>query len=230
MIEKEKFYFSECHLQDNWKKAILDILMYGDLVADERGQNTKEIQNLIIRTTKPLSSRVPEEFPLKENALERYENEMVKPTLDGFAYTYGNRLRYHFNGAIAPIGGRVQKIDQLAETIIRLDSNMQSRRATMVTWDPAKDSLEDEVPCMIMVDFKIRDGRLNTTGIWRSHDMFGAYVANFIAIRKLAMYVVNELKVNFGRRDLKVGPITTQSISAHIYEHDWDAANAMFKK
>lgn len=230
MIQKESFYYSDCHMQDNWKNVVKDILIYGNLVEDERGQNTKELQNVVIKTTKPLTSRVPDEFPLKENALERYENEMVKPTLDGFVYTYGNRLRYHFSGAIAPIGGRVQKVDQLAETIVRLNNNIRSRRATMITWDPARDSMSDEVPCMIMVDFKIRDDKLHTTGIWRSHDIFGAYVANFIALRKLAMYVVNELKVNFGRVDLKVGPITTQSVSAHIYEHNWDEANAMFKK
>jgi thymidylate synthase len=215
--------FSECFAEDNWKKAVKTIMAQGQLVKDERGQKTKEITNLIIRTKKPLASTIPPEFPLKENALERYEEEMVKPTLDGFVYTYGNRLRYHFNGAIAPMGGRVQKVDQLAETILRLSENNQSRRATMVTWDPARDSNAEEVPCMILADFKIRKDRLITTGVWRSHDIFGAYMANFIALRRLAMYTANELRTNFNQ-DIKVGEIVTQSISAHIYEHNWDEA------
>lgn len=220
---------SQCHLDEAWKKGIETILMWGQHVKDERGQKTMEIMNLMLEITKPLSSEIPEDYPLGLNALERYENEMVKPTLDGFVYTYGNRLRYYFISGMATAGASMQKVDQLAETIVRLAKNNNTRRATMVTWDPVEDSLNDEVPCMILVDFKIRGDYLFTTAVWRSHDFFGAYPANFVALRKLAIYVVNELKTNFNTH-IKVGPLTTHSISAHIYEHDLDAARKMFRK
>jgi thymidylate synthase len=68
---------------------------------------------------------------------------------------------------------------------------------------------------MIIDDFKIRDGKVNLTALFRSHDFAGAYPANLFGLSGLLEYVAEQVNV-------EPGLITTISISAHIYEHDWD--------
>ncbi len=70
---------------------------------------------------------------------------------------------------------------------------------------------------MILVDFKIRDGKLNTTGLWRSHDIYGAWFPNAVGLSNLAQYAAAEVGV-------EVGTITIHSISAHIYEVNFKEA------
>lgn len=92
----------------------------------------------------------------------------------------------------------------------------------MVTWDPKIDTESDEVPCMILVDFKVRDGRLFTTALWRSHDIYGAWFPNAVGLAYLADHVASEVGV-------EVGHITIHSISAHIYEVNFKEAKEVIE-
>jgi thymidylate synthase len=71
-----------------------------------------------------------------------------------------------------------------------------------------------------LVDFKIRDGKLNTTGLWRSHDIYGAWFPNAVGLSNLANYVAGEVGA-------EVGTLTIHSISAHIYEVNFKEAEAV---
>jgi thymidylate synthase len=70
---------------------------------------------------------------------------------------------------------------------------------------------------MMLVDFKIRDGKLHTTGLWRSHDIYGAWFPNAVGLSNLARYVAGEVRS-------EIGMLTIHSISAHIYEVNFDEA------
>ena len=70
---------------------------------------------------------------------------------------------------------------------------------------------------MMLVDFKIRDGKLNTTGLWRSHDIYGAWFPNAVGLSHLSKYVAGEVGV-------EMGSLTIHSISAHIYEVNFKEA------
>ena len=50
---------------------------------------------------------------------------------------------------------------------------------------------------MMLVDFKIRDGKLNTTGLWRSHDIYGAWFPNAVGLSHLSKYVAGEVGVEW---------------------------------
>ena len=67
---------------------------------------------------------------------------------------------------------------------------------------------------MILLDFKLR-GELNLTAVFRSHDFSGAAAANWYALSRLIEHVSQQVGVTPGQ-------ITSISISAHIYEYDWD--------
>ncbi len=193
-------------LSDAWPKILDNIFRYGQEVEDERGQKTLEVLNLVWTVTDSINSKRPSECSMGPESMEVYIDEMIDSDQGKFVYTYGNRLQEHF-----------EKVNQIQEAINRLKNCKESRRAISVTWDPFIDSKRDEVPCMMLVDFKIRHKILYTTALWRSHDAYGAIPANFLALKKLSEYVADNIGV-------KIGPITVHSISAHIYEHNWAEA------
>jgi len=104
----------------------------------------------------------------------------------------------------------------------KLQENPTSRRAIAITWIPSVDTKVNEVPCMMLDDFKLRDGKIHLTTLFRSHDFGGAYPANLYRLSKLLEYVAD-------RVGTEPGTITTISISAHIYDHDWDMVENIVK-
>lgn len=96
----------------------------------------------------------PAEYSWTEERLDEYAMQLLSPENPGFEYTYGERLR-SWNG----------EIDQISEIIRRLKHNPATRRATAVTWIPPVDHRREEVPCMIVDDFKIRNGVLHLSDV-----------------------------------------------------------------
>lgn len=215
-------------IADGWEKLVKKIMEEGAEIKDERGSLTKELLNVMVSIKNPLGKsqsnnfylnnlndklasikdiRVPEGYFWSGDKLEIYSEQFISADLQGFVYTYGNRLRAHFND-----------VDQIQEAIDRLKNCKESRRAISVTWDPDMDTKSDEVPCMILVDFKIRDNKLQTTALWRSHDIYGAWFPNAVGLTYLAQYVAGEV-------GLDLGSVTIHSISAHVYEVNFNEAN-----
>ncbi|KZX10132.1 thymidylate synthase [Methanobrevibacter filiformis] len=213
-------------IAEGWEALVKKIVKEGKCVNDERGSLTKEILNVLVSVKTPFGKkssdffnlqskssimdiRVPEGYFWSGDKLKSYSEQFVSDDKQGFIYTYGNRLRKHFEG-----------IDQVKEAIDRLKNCQESRRAISITWDPTIDGSNDEVPCMILIDFKLRDGKLNTTALWRSHDIYGAWFPNVVGLTYLAQYVSDNIGV-------AIGSITVHSISAHIYEVNFDEANKL---
>lgn len=220
-------------LQGIWPSMIKKIMEEGRTFTDQRNTEIKEILNLVWTVNNPMESDIPKGYPLGPKALDAYRNQLLDPSMEGFVYTYGNRLNQYviFKPIEEPrsniigledmkdikLQGAFNIVNQVKKIIMDLKASPETRRATMVTWRLPEDLINDEVPCMIMVDYKIRDGKLYTSAVWRSHDMFTASVANFFALLELSKYVASKL-------DIQVGPITIQSVSAHIYFYDWEEA------
>ena len=193
-------------IKSGWESLVKRIITNGVEINDERGSLTLELLNTMVSVQKPLELEIPEGYFWRGEKLEKYAEQFLSDDQQGFIYTYGNRLRKHFQG-----------IDQIQEAINRLKNCNQSRRAISITWDPPTDTQSEEVPCMIIVDFKIRDGKLQTTGLWRSHDIYGAWFPNAVGLTHLASYVAEKVGVD-------VGTLTIHSISAHIYEVNFEEA------
>ncbi len=196
-------------IKRGWETLVKRIIANGVEIKDERGSVTKEILNTVVNITNPSDMESPEGYFWTGEKLDKYSEQFLSSDKQGFIYTYGNRLRAHFNG-----------IDQIREAINRLNNFKESRRAISITWDPVVDTKNDEVPCMMLVDFKIRDGKLNTTGLWRSHDIYGAWFPNAVGLSNLAKYVAEETGSD-------VGTLTIHSISAHIYEVNFKEAKSV---
>ena len=193
---------------DGWTRVVRKIMDSGMERKDERGMKTKWCDNLMVHVSKPLENRVTDLYPFSEKVLkEKYATQLLTPDRMDFDYTYGERLNAWGDG----------QINQIEYIIHKLSSNPHSRRAVATTWDPRKDTESEEVPCLNHFVFMTRDNWLDLSVMIRSNDMYGAWLANVYALGDLLAHVVE-------RVNLEVGAITTLSVNAHIYEHDWEKA------
>lgn len=215
-------------ISDAWHRGLNLIWRQGHEITDERGTRIRELLSLQVVVEDPYVDMIPHEYSWNEERLEEYALQLLNAENPGFEYTYGNRLRSWVlpgqSHADQPSIGQesicraplVQSpIDQIDQVIRRLKASPATRRATAVTWIPPVDEFRDEVPCMIVDDFKLRDGRLNLSVFFRSHDFAGAYPANLYGLARVLEHVSKEV-------DAIPGSISTLSSSAHVYEHDWD--------
>ena len=200
-------------ISDAWHRGLNLIWRQGQEIADERGTRIRELLSLQVVVEDPYRDMIPHEYSWNEARLEEYALQLLSAENPGFEYTYGNRLRSWGLPDQSPI-------DQIEQVKRRLKAAPTTRRATAVTWIPPLDEFRDEVPCMIVDDFKLRDGRLNLSVFFRSHDFAGAYPANLYGLARVLEHVSEEVGA-------VPGSISTLSSSAHVYEHDWDWVQEM---
>jgi thymidylate synthase len=233
------FIIQRPRLQDMWNVVVKEIMEGGRTYTDQRGTNVKELLNVMWTVQHPQESEIPDGNPMGPYSVNEYRNQLLDPDKGGFVYSYGNRLNEYvvFKPVEEPpsninsiedakevkLEGAYVFVNQVKKIIMDLKAFPETRRATMITWQLPDDLLNEEVPCLIMVDYKIREEKLFTSAVWRSHDFFGAAVPNFFALLELSKYIAKKV-------GLTVGPITIQSVSCHIYEHDWEAAKEVYAK
>lgn len=141
-------------IADGWETLVKKIMEEGKEIKDERGSLTKEVLNTLVTMRDPLGNqksknntetdmfeniKIPTGYFWRGDKLKIYSEQFISDDKQGFVYTYGNRLRAHFEG-----------IDQIQVAIDRLKNCTESRRSISVTWDPTVDTKVDEVPCMII--------------------------------------------------------------------------------
>ena len=80
---------------------------------------------------------------------------------------------------------------------------------------------KDEM-CTIALQFLLRDGQLNMTGIMRSNDSWTGSPYDIFYFTELQKYVANELEV-------KYGTYTHFVSSIHIYERDFEKVEASLR-
>ena len=192
---------------------------FGDNMRTEDGALCREIMNLHLTTWEPCK---PDCWPIQASGwdmagLNQYAEQLMSgENPSNFAYTYGQRLVTYPDSLEdlchqARFGEPGEATNQIARIVDRLHHNQASRRAVAVTWIPGHDSYEDEVPCLQLLDFLIRGGKLHCTAFFRSHDIESAWPCNVYGIAKLMQYIANEV-------GCETGTLTTISASAHIYQ------------
>jgi len=98
-----------------------------------------------------------------------------------------------------------------------------------VSWDHEKDQSIENPPCIVGVQGIITDNYYNHIVIIRSNDMFKAWPVNFVAQIELAKFINNEINKR-AKTDYKLGSVTSISISAHIYQTDFERTKSVIEK
>ena len=194
-----------------WTRVINKIMDSGMVRRDERGIETKWHDNVLIHVLNPFEDRVSPKYPFSEKVLkEKYATQLLTPDRLDFEYTYGERLN----------AWGEEQLNQIDYVIEKLRKSPHSRRAVATTWDPRKDNVADEIPCLNHFVFMVRQHVLDLSVTIRSNDMFGAWPANLYALGELLRHVSGEVGI-------PSGSICTLSVNAHIYSHDWEKASEL---
>ena len=197
-----------------WKKAMKRIFEEGYEFVDTNGRLCRELLNLRLTVENPeIQTQEPIEilnnlhnwtYP---NLSEIREIILSKKSSLDYLYSYGQRL---FNASHA-----IDQIDNYVVPLLKTSEN--TRRAVASLWEPEHDSNTNskEVPGLVYIDFKLRDGRLNMTAVIRSCDLFFGWPANIYQLFCLQDYVCKKLGCKFGA-------LTTFLTSAHIFEYQFE--------
>lgn len=186
---------------------------------------------------------LPSWFPYKKDDVDRYIKGFLNASRGDEAYTYGERLKAYpligyekaflhhvddmgeFRSTLKKtISGK--KLNQQQLLAEKLKSFPENKGAIAVLWEPTIDNfgLREvwRTPCLVLVQAMIRDGRLFLTAYFRSNDMYGGWPLNIFGLRAFQ----KELTAMIDQK-LKLGPLTTISHSAHIYESSWQQAEKL---
>ena len=220
--------------EDAWRKAVKVVYENGRVMHTEDMGPAKEIIGLAVRIKRPTIeiNRAPAEYPFHGRALQDYVDQLMTARNKwGFEYTYGERIWNWDN-----------RINQVEAVIERLTKSPFSRRAVIDTTIPSLDHFPEKIkdpPCLRVICFNIREEKeapmlpavkkLHMDVVFRSHDIFGASYANWLALAHLQKYVVDGISK---RREEQIfmGELHNYSVSAHIYERDFDIAEKIAEK
>lgn len=221
--EEQSYVLRGASVGELWPR-ILDVIMkFGELKDSEYKLKQKEILNLIAVVENSNQDETDENLCAlrisEEDLKNYYEKFFGDPKSFGVHYTYGDRLVNYKLDSVNEGEG----LNQIKKAVEYLKQTPHSRRAQATIWDFKLDQGAASPPCLTQLNWLIKFGKLYQTVIIRSNDMFGAWPLNALALKKLQNEIAKELNV-------PLGSLTMISISAHIYENNWEEARIVIEQ
>ena len=193
---------------EGWEASIRRLLRTGQHVPTERSVAALEVADFMLTVTEPgREPRYSTRYAYGQAFLESYIESYGK----GFSVPSVGRRIFGFQG---------EDFDQLDSICKKLRANWFSRRAVVALWKPLSDSPSPNPPCLVGMQFLLRD-YLNLTAWFRSNDAWVAALPDMLALSSLHQQVALELKV-------PCGTYTHIATSYHIYESDLAIARRAF--
>lgn len=179
----------------------MNLLDSGEIVSGENQDTQDELKDIsvVIEVANIKDLTISKAIPGDLYSLVEYELEFIDGIRDWeseWEYTYHKLFMQHYD-----------------ECISELKRNHNTRRAVLpIAGDTSYGN--PHPPCMQIIMFRIIDGKLNTTAVFRSNDGVKAFAMNSFAIALLARKVAAEVGV-------EVGTYTHIANSFHAYSKDW---------
>lgn len=191
---------------ESWLKAARAVIKSGHPIKDG-DVRLKEILNVHLTVDRPLSYDSILRLHADGKMISWMQDNFLKlDPVPGWGYSYGQRF-FSYDG-----------IDQISRAIEKLKKNQDSKSATVSLMDPPGDA--SHMPCIVALDFKVRDGRLMTTAFFRSQDAGKKMYADIICLGEIARRVADGVGV-------EAGPLHILIVSLHVYETEWNKINAL---
>jgi len=212
------------NIGETWLKLLDIVMKFGEKKKTDYGINEKEFLNLVAVI------EAGEEQPapwtnITENDLANYLSKFFSPEKpDGVEYTYGERLfKYSMDGVPDKFLGEVGTTKDQIENIAKLLKEKPFTRRAVAFTLKETDTGSVNPPCLTQITFNVKNNKLIETAIFRSHDIFGAWLLNAFALRKLQKTVAE-------KAGIEPGKLVIISNSAHIYENSWKEAKNILDK
>jgi len=200
-----------CNIANAWEISINHLIKDGEWVPAERGSRAKELRNVLFSITSPCSQpQISGKYVFSENFLTEYsDNYFLSEKTNSSVAERINRF------------GEI-KLNQINRIIEILSGHYYSRRAVISPWIQNEDLFSNHPPCVVLLQFQIRNNLLEITAILRSNDAWLAALPDLIAIHKVQTKVAEELGIGIGR-------LCMLSNSYHMYEMDVLKALTVFQ-
>jgi thymidylate synthase len=180
-----------------WLKCVSSVLKKGKKLQDDKDY-IYETNNLFIET---------DNLALENESYHLWYESEYKDLLNSLdMFDYKTRL-LNFSG-----------IKQIDNIISKLKKYNESKSAIATTFFPSVDILK--IPCLITLDFKIRNEKLNCVAFFRSQDIWKKQPLNFKLIIGILNLISDQINVRPGNLSLFI-------TSAHIYSKDLDLINKL---
>lgn len=192
---------------DGWIQALQTVMRCGRVRVTRKGE--KIAHSFCIHAAMP----VPEEetiapcFDFSPKDFETYYRSFTALVRTrGNDYGYGERMQ-NWRGR-----------NQLEDLVARLKRTPDTKRGTVVLLEPLDLEELEDAPCLSLFTFSWdEDGKLSSSWVLRSHDIYGGWPANVLAALRLHRKIAKDLRA-------KLGIASFLSQNAQIYERDWKAA------
>ena len=137
------------------------------------------------------------------------ENFYGSKSVLNWGYCYGLRLRNYLG------------INQIDKVVEKLNRKPESKSATIVIMDPKVD-FNGHMPCIVTLDFKIREGKLLATAFFRSQDVGKKMYADILSLGKIQKEVGEKTRTKPGKLKIFIS-------SAHIYETEFNKVKELLQ-
>lgn len=212
-------------IMDGYIALLREIRLFGHVTGqDSEGHRRQELWelNMIITSQDPFGfSSIPH---------PEYSIEYIKKYCEDFwrgtepkdlAYRYGYIIRSGFDG------------DQVEAVIKAFCDKAETFRTIISLWDPNPKSgsiIAKDPPCITLLHPRIIGDYLYLWSYIRTNDMFSAWSLNAAALRYFQYCLCQQIKAILKRPNIQIGDLGITSGSAHIYENDWPAVDAMLEE
>ncbi len=185
-----------------WIKAMKEVYNNGSPVKDGE-QNLKELLSVLVSVEDPITI----DHEIKKHGDVNMiswmnDNFLSLKEVDNWGYSYGQRM-YNFDG-------NYNQFEKIAEKLIK---NPESKSATISFMYPGHD--DKHMPCIVALDFKIRNGKLNGCAFFRSQDAGKKFYADIMCMGEILKRMSDKINV-------PVGELSIFIASLHIYEKDFE--------
>lgn len=182
-----------------WQSALKYVASEGRPIKDGE-KDLKEAMNVFLTVEDTVTS---------DDILEKYadqsmvdwmrKNFLSKEPVGNWGYSYGQRFTDYYG------------VDQILGIIEKLKKNPESKSATITLMDPKGDG--SHMPCIVALDFKIREGRMMTTAFFRSQDVGKKIYADIICLGEIGKQIADAVGIPAGELNILI-------VSLHFYEED----------
>lgn len=188
-----------------WLECLDTVLSHGSVVADGETE-IRELLNVSVAAR----SCHPDNLVSAGASAERIDL-MVRKYSDlapvpPYTISYGSLFRDH------------QGVDQVSRVVAKLRAKRETKQATMAFQTPS----DPHLPCISLLDFKIRDGALHANAVYRSQNVYASQPGNAVAVRRIQEEIGQLL-------DTPIGLLTFHVLSAHIYVDDVETVRSLLE-
>ncbi len=182
---------------DAWLRILHYLLQYGRPRDTRKKESISHCFDMHVVFPVPAEDDPEGWFGISRTDTERYLAEVLRPSPPTAVDSGGREVStvdYHYGQRIQDWRGH----NQLEEVIARLKENFETKRASIAILEvPDLEELED-APCWSLITFALINGELHASNVFRSHDMFGGWPNNALAVMYVHRMVANALGAGLG--------------------------------